>query len=697
MTTLHRTAGVRMRLHCSVAILVSCFPIATLAQDVSQNVTVLDTIVVEGNTGEASVETLTGGEIAVVEGEAVADSYTGDVATALRSVPGVFTRSPGDNPAVTVNIRGMQGFGRVNTMIDGIPQTFRNMSGHGGSYDDQVFVDPGLVASADVAKGAVAGAAGMGALAGAANFRTIGIDDVLDGEERVGGMLKFSAGTNGYGPHVTAAGAMQGNFATGGDWGTMLAISGYENGQYADGDGTKSSEYTQDEPLTILAKARFRPSDALEINIAAQDYKNKMFPASSSGYLWDMERQSVSADVHYNPASELINISASAYWQDMSFDFPGHEGQAFNGNTGRAGTDISKGLSVSNSSRITPDLRLDYGLAWSNNDYDVNELGGNNGSGELDKLGAFFQASYQMGAWDFGAGLRYDTWEVSGEIPETVGGVTNVVPLDNSGEELLPNLSARYHFSDALSTYASYAQTMRAPTATEMFYGVNGNAHTGGGTTIRVNPDLDSEKAETFEIGVNYASELYYVSASAFQSNVEDFIVFETDSDNEVRFINIPGETKLRGIELAGGFETERFFGSLSVTLSDTDQPAAQQAGGGHDQYGELPNEYLTLDLGAKFQGDDGRIGARMRYVGDSVVARYTSFSDMTATMIDKPSYTLFDLYGSYQVSDNAELFASVENVFDKYYVEANSGDTSLNGGIGGRGRTFTLGATFRF
>ena len=40
----------------------------------------------------------------------------------------------------------------------------------------------------------------------------------------------------------------------------------------------KSSEYTQDEPLTILAKARFRPSDALEINIAAQDYNNKNVP-----------------------------------------------------------------------------------------------------------------------------------------------------------------------------------------------------------------------------------------------------------------------------------------------------------------------------------------------------------------------------------------------------------------------------------
>ena len=94
MTTLNRPVGVRMRLHCSVAILVSCFPITAVAQDI----TVLDTIVVEGNTDETSVETLSGGEIAVVEGEAIADSYTGDVATALRSVPGVFTRSPGTIP-----------------------------------------------------------------------------------------------------------------------------------------------------------------------------------------------------------------------------------------------------------------------------------------------------------------------------------------------------------------------------------------------------------------------------------------------------------------------------------------------------------------------------------------------------------------------------------------------------------------------
>src|SRR5688500_1973588 len=44
---------------------------------------------------------------------------------ALRSTAGTFSRDNPQNPGVAVNLRGLEGSGRVNMMIDGVRQGFR--------------------------------------------------------------------------------------------------------------------------------------------------------------------------------------------------------------------------------------------------------------------------------------------------------------------------------------------------------------------------------------------------------------------------------------------------------------------------------------------------------------------------------------------------------------------------------------------
>ena len=100
-----------------------------------------------------------------IDGEALEERNAGDINEALRSTAGTFTRQTSDQPGITPNIRGLQGNGRVNSTIDGVPQTFTNLSGHGGTFDNFVYVDPNLLAGVNVTRGAVAGAEGMGALA----------------------------------------------------------------------------------------------------------------------------------------------------------------------------------------------------------------------------------------------------------------------------------------------------------------------------------------------------------------------------------------------------------------------------------------------------------------------------------------------------------------------------------------------------
>ncbi|WP_434286965.1 TonB-dependent receptor domain-containing protein [Celeribacter sp. SCSIO 80788] len=670
----------RARLLLSAALVLPGLPLA--AQDTTQ----LDPIVVQTETDVGGTETLSGGSVSTIDGTALVETYGGDVATAVRNTPGAFTRSPSDSPAVSVNVRGMQGFGRVNTMIDGIPQTFRNMSGHGGSYDDQVYLDPGLLAEADIAKGAVAGAAGMGALAGAANFRTIGIDDLLEEGETSGGMVRLSFGDNGKDAAATFAGAMQ---SADGVFGGMAAVSGYNDGPYQDGDGTETSEYYKDEPRTLLAKMRYRPSADLEFNLTAQDYDNTFYPTSSSGYIWDVKRQSVVADMSYHPGNPLIDVAAKLYWQELDFTFPTGEGKTSGSYLGRAGTDATLGGDLSNTSRLTlanGELLLNYGIAYTQNDFDINEYGGSNSDGKLEKSGAFLSAAYALGKWDLGAGLRYDHYRLTGLIDSD--------EVTRSDGKWNPNLSARYHLNNAWSVYGSYAQTMRAPTVTEMFYG--GGSHATAANSILTNPDLEAEKAETFEIGVNFAREGLWAEAVLFQSDIDDYIGYQQDTDSNVRYVNIDGTTHMRGLELSGGFENDRFFGSLAFTLSDTDQPIATYAGYGQDQYGELPDQYLTLDLGMKLLEGEARIGTRVRYVGESSIA-IMSFVTGEGAVQPVDDYTVVDLYASWDVTDSLELYANIENVADTYYIDASTGSVDYENDFGGRGRTIQVGMTYRF
>ena len=60
----------------------------------------------------------------------------------LQTVPGVFTQGQARMPGVSVNVRGMQDFGRTNVSIDGARQTFQyTTAGPMG----MAFIDPALV------------------------------------------------------------------------------------------------------------------------------------------------------------------------------------------------------------------------------------------------------------------------------------------------------------------------------------------------------------------------------------------------------------------------------------------------------------------------------------------------------------------------------------------------------------------------
>ncbi|HIE68983.1 MAG TPA: hemin receptor, partial [Planctomycetes bacterium] len=127
-----------------------------------------------------------------VVGESEIDTFgqTG-LDSVLRSVPGTFTQESISNPGIAVNIRGFEGQGRVNMMIDGVRQNFR-ITGHEAA--GFAYVDPLLLGGIEIQRGAVTTTGGAGALAGTANFRTIDVQDVLRPGATEGALTTLSWG-----------------------------------------------------------------------------------------------------------------------------------------------------------------------------------------------------------------------------------------------------------------------------------------------------------------------------------------------------------------------------------------------------------------------------------------------------------------------------------------------------------------------
>ncbi len=175
----------------------------------------------------------------------------------IRSIPGAFTQQDKGSGVVSVNIRGENGLGRVNTMVDGVTQTFYSTaldSGQsGGSSQFGAAIDPNFIAGVDVNKSNFSGSSGINALAGSANFRTLGVNDVITDDKPFGIILKGMTGSNATKSNFMTMAAGRKWLDNGGYVGVVYGYSQREVSQdYRIGGGERLASLGQD----ILAKEK---------------------------------------------------------------------------------------------------------------------------------------------------------------------------------------------------------------------------------------------------------------------------------------------------------------------------------------------------------------------------------------------------------------------------------------------------------
>lgn len=189
----------------------------------------LKPVVVQGNTVNERVYQAPRA-VSIVTREEMDRVPVRHAAELIQDTPGVASAVNRQNPGLSINIRGMQDFGRVNMMIDGMRQDFVQ-NGH-MQRNGEMYVDSELLSEAVVERGVVRGVHGTGAMAGSVDFRTLDFGDVLREGRDIGLKLRGTSGMGYQGNGTHFIGSAAGAARAGENLEVMVAVSRRSIGDY---------------------------------------------------------------------------------------------------------------------------------------------------------------------------------------------------------------------------------------------------------------------------------------------------------------------------------------------------------------------------------------------------------------------------------------------------------------------------------
>ncbi|MBU1375765.1 MAG: TonB-dependent receptor [Alphaproteobacteria bacterium] len=247
-------------------------------------------------------------------------------------------------------------------------------------------------------------------------------------------------------------------------------------------------------------------------------------------------------------------------------------------------------------------------------------------------------------------------------------------------DDVLPNLGASYNFTDALSVYASYAETISVPRTDDLY--------------DQVLVDPKPETSNSYDLGVRYQAGGLLVSAGIYQTDFKNRIERVLDEPSGVAFSQNVGDVRNKGFDAQIGFKpTDNLsvYASYSYISAKFRDDIPNAVAGilptkGNQTYDQPKNmgsvrvqwepiEMLSLGVQGKFTGD-----------------RYTNLVNTEKFN----GYTLWDLDARVKLDQfglkNTYLQGNIRNLFNERYLgdmTPNLTGTAL--GQPGYNRTFIL------
>lgn len=576
----------------------------------------------------------------------------------LASVSGLHTSQGRQDPGVSINIRGLQDFGRVNMMIDGARQNFQR-SGHGSN--GALYLDPQMLSGVDVSKGPSTTTGGAAVIGGIVNFKTLDFEDLVEDGENSGGRVSLSTGTNAYNysGNVAAATKLSESVAA------LAAFGAKEIGEFKKGTNGGNadsgsywhgtSQFTDQSQRSALLKLQwqYQPDQALKFSYIGfkTDFEEGSNTASSTlnqpaDAVNELSADTLLVNYLWRPDTNVIDMAGSLYYSktsDAQFVRDPDEGEAdadgafdvyYETNT--VGGSLSN-TSLVDLSSIDSVLNFTYGTEfyydWTLPEADKQSEGegqdfwftGPTPEGERWVASTFFQTefSHPVGL-DLLAGLRYDYYSLEGEGRIYQGTIANPPGVRPSSTILFtdfnvarhkgywsPALNISYEPFDNFQLFSSYSYGVRPPAITEsLMWGM----HVGNTFPFYPNPSLVEERARSFEFGANFRFKQLLASGDSlnlktvwFDSRVDNYITAgaimgptETEPDpSSLAYVNLDNPVRFYGYELQAEYKTTHYFSEISWTRTITDLGR-----GGYDPFplGSIVG-YPPSDRGVEDQG----------------------------------------------------------------------------------------------
>lgn len=318
-------------------------------------------------------------------------------------------------------------------------------------------------------------------------------------------------------------------------------------------------------------------------------------------------------------------------------------------------------------------------------------------------LGAFIQDEIRIGAYRIAPGLRYDRFKL---VPRAdawyrVNNSATPAPLD--GDELSPRLGAIWSIAPLLQVHAQYAHGFRAPKPSQVNGGVTNLTTTSGSgpyTSIG-NPDLKPETSDTYELGLRGRDATRHYGLALFRGEYRDFIAANQLIRSNADLGLGPLVDVFQSINLArvilSGFEAR---GEWAFAPGWHGHLAYAHVKGDSVKNGQR-TPLATVDpdklvLGLRYEAAT-RWGAA---AATTAVARKTRNPDPNTHT--PGGYATIDLAAWYAFGKATRLSATLNNLFDRKYVEwADVRDLAAGSATvdaySQPGRHFSLGLTHSF
>lgn len=135
-------------------------------------------------------------------GRATIERFKGKTPSDLISgIPGVFSGDARNSGALDLNIRGIQGPGRVPVTIDGTEQALTVWRGYNGATNRN-YIDPFLIGGVQILKGPSLSRNVTTGVGGAMVVNTLDVEDILDDDQTFGAEFRVEGSSNAVSPRL---------------------------------------------------------------------------------------------------------------------------------------------------------------------------------------------------------------------------------------------------------------------------------------------------------------------------------------------------------------------------------------------------------------------------------------------------------------------------------------------------------------